>query len=919
MLINPLSKSTYLRILILGCLVIFQFYGCSSDKGDSSQVLIKEARQFLSEGKPRHALIKLKEVLQKNPKQHEARLLLGAVYLAQNIPASAEIEIRKAISLGAERKTWVDTLGRSLLMQNKNKKLLEELKLTDSDSKDIKSLITLFQGDAYIGLKKYDMAIKMFQESLQFSPDSVSPLYGLARVAMLQNQRVKALDYLDRVVAGDPGHAPAILKKGDIYFKSGRPEEALRIYEQAIAIQKSPDALLKRALALMSLSRIDEASQDLAVVLKVFPESTSANFLNARIHFLNGDTDRANDLLQEVFRVDSEYLPAHLLNGAVALSKGWDRQSENSLIKFLAANPRNLAVSKLLSVVQLRTGGSSGVIKRFADKRSAIQSDREALTLLGIAYLQSEKSDDAKKLWRAASLVRSSLLHRSDDTGPLVSDSDAQAKQPKTADKFNKEKLVYQEHYKGIVDSTIKSLLKDGAVKAENYHLAGLLMLSYGDLKKARQYIEQAIERKSGLLDAKLSLASLLIKTSEWSEAKRHLDEVLAQDKGNEQALVLLVQLYESKGNKAEALSWLKKAWKRNSKSLVLGLSVFKVYLTEKNRSKVLETQKKLIAIHDANFRMIRLLALMHGQNRDLKSAIDVLKIARKKHPTILQVRLMLAEAEAASGDFKSAEKRYKIILKEIDGHPLAMAALTNLYIRQKNLTEADDLAKSLVKRYPEKPIGYRLQGRIALLQKDAKKALGFYEKVLAIRPDSPERIAYFKLLTSEGRRAEAVFQMREWLLIKPGHHEVRLMLAGVYHEDKKNDKAASEYIYLEKNNGYRVVALNNLLWLLLEENDDKKLSTYVEKLAKLDVKSPEIQDTLGWVYLQLGQVKKAEGYLLAASKKLGDNPSVQYHLGVYYHKTGKADQSKRMLEKAVLKGDKFPEYDAAKALLGKM
>ena len=72
----------------------------SCSKTQTAQALVAEAQQYQQKGDLKAAIIQLKNVLQKNPDDAEARYLLGTIYYETGDPKSAEKELRRALSLG---------------------------------------------------------------------------------------------------------------------------------------------------------------------------------------------------------------------------------------------------------------------------------------------------------------------------------------------------------------------------------------------------------------------------------------------------------------------------------------------------------------------------------------------------------------------------------------------------------------------------------------------------------------------------------------------------------------------------------------------------------------------------------------------------------------------------------------------------
>jgi tetratricopeptide (TPR) repeat protein len=143
----------------------------------------------------------------------------------------------------------------------------------------------------------------------------------------------------------------------------------------------------------------------------------------------------------------------------------------------------------------------------------------------------------------------------------------------------------------------------------------------------------------------------------------------------------------------------------------------------------------------------------------------------------------------------------------------------------------------------------------------------------------------------------------------------VRFLLASIYQQSNQIDKSIDEYLLLEDSQAFRIIAINNLIWLFVD-TADARLEDYVVKLAEMKPEAPEIMDTLGWAYLQSGKKEKAGEYLLKAAEKLKDNLSVQYHLGVYLSAIGETPKAREVLSAIVGSGKAFAERNEAEKLL---
>ncbi len=91
-------------------------------------------------------------------------------------------------------------------------------------------------------------------------------------------------------------------------------------------------------------------------------------------------------------------------------------------------------------------------------------------------------------------------------------------------------------------------------------------------------------------------------------------------------------------------------------------------------------------------------------------------------------VKLVPKSEDPKLTDVKS---RYERLAKNI--------AKANNLIKSKRYSEADSLLVNLTNDYPYVSVGYDLLGNISYLQKDFKRAVGYYQKSLELNPENVE------------------------------------------------------------------------------------------------------------------------------------------------------------------------------------
>ncbi|HWW72855.1 MAG TPA: PEP-CTERM system TPR-repeat protein PrsT, partial [Duganella sp.] len=129
------------------CVLLAALTGCA--RQPTADELIAEARQMQGKRDLQGAIIQLKNALQLNAGNTQARLLLAGVYNDAGDPLSAEKEARKAISLGLEQAKAMPVLAEALLRQGKYAAMLKETAPAEGAPTPE---IQILRGRAHLGL-----------------------------------------------------------------------------------------------------------------------------------------------------------------------------------------------------------------------------------------------------------------------------------------------------------------------------------------------------------------------------------------------------------------------------------------------------------------------------------------------------------------------------------------------------------------------------------------------------------------------------------------------------------------------------------------------------------------------------------------------------------------------------------------------
>ena len=112
---------------------------------------------------------------------------------------------------------------------------------------------------------------------------------------------------------------------------------------------------------------------------------------------------------------------------------------------------------------------------------------------------------------------------------------------------------------------------------------------------------------------------------------------------------------------------------------------------------------------------------------------------------------------------------------------------------------------------------------------------------------------------------------------------------------------AIAQYESILKDQPNSLLAINNLVSLILDNQSDKPSLDHAFSLAERLKSSPvpQFQDTYGWSQFKQGDSKNAVATLEAAQAKAPKISALHYHLGMAYAATGDRDKAAEQFKTA--------------------
>src|SRR5450432_4228620 len=148
--------NTHARLGLTILFLSFMLAACDRTKQYSDVEHLQKGKEYQTQGKLEAATIELKNALQKNPKNAEARLRLGEIYTSQGLGEQAELQLNMAKEAGIDLETLKIPLGEALLLRRLNQRVVDEIKPgPQSIPGDIPKIFEI-QGRALLALRRFE-------------------------------------------------------------------------------------------------------------------------------------------------------------------------------------------------------------------------------------------------------------------------------------------------------------------------------------------------------------------------------------------------------------------------------------------------------------------------------------------------------------------------------------------------------------------------------------------------------------------------------------------------------------------------------------------------------------------------------------------------------------------------------------------
>lgn len=918
--------------LFVGLVALLQ--GCAPR--DPAQVL-DEAEQHLEAGDTRTAAILMQSLVQGDPTNVEARILLARIAFAAGDAGLARSHLEAALERGAPAERVSLPLALALLETNEPQAALDALDSIPVAARGFEHWLTA--GRALTRLARVEQAHDALDRAAAQVGDRADLHLARAELALARGDRAGARNALEAALAIDPQDPEALSARGMLASMSDRPDAAVADLEAAVRQYESRGQLPRAAGLLLRLVQLHLVRNDLeaaAVTARrlsaAVPNAAFVDYANGLVAFQRADYEDTIRLLRLALTKAPGQPEFQALLGAAHLAVGNLGQAEQQFLSVLAASPSDPAARRLLAETRVRQQRPQAALETLRSFAAAdFERDVGLLLLQSTAHLQNDEAE------AAVPYLEQALAINPGDQAVALQLARAYAETGRSAEAFevlqSSPALTLDADYSTSVLVLLSRLQNEGVASAESFvagllaerpeeaatqMLAAILSQLTDDRIGARARLAAALELDDRFVPARLSLAALLAEEGRLSEARTELETVLNFEPANLAASMSLAQLAVMESDLASAEAHLLAA-AENARVPAPRLALARLYVS-RGDLELAQAQADLaaeLAPSQVDLQATRgLIALARGAASE---AVQLFRGARDALPNRPTLALLLAQALAADGDLRGARDTLDAAASSMPAVAELRSALGAAELALGNRDAALSIARALQVDYGRRSAGFTLEAQMRMAERAYGEAARLYS--LAYERDGAwtTLAALVTAMRLSGSTLERYTSLlHAWLADAPADTRARLLLADLLANAREIELALDEYARIIELEPEHVVALNNAAWYA-HELGRPAAHDYANRALEIAPENPAVLDTLGWILTRQNRASEGHEYLLSATRLAPQALEIRYHLAVAQAQLGQNGAARETLRSLLNEPQAFESRQAAEALLASL
>jgi tetratricopeptide (TPR) repeat protein len=452
-----------------------------------------------------------------------------------------------------------------------------------------------------------------YKKAQALDPKSPEVNAALGMVAWAQGDLKQAETSFKAAADASPPRSPHQMQYVRFKLQTGDHEGARALLA---GITKAAPDYLPASMMLAEISaaekKYDESTDWLNKVLQLDQDNFDALFFQGQLDIARGDADKAVSDMERMERIYPQAPQVHYQLGSAYLAANSLPKAADSFNRALELNPNYTEATLLLSQIQIRTGNTAPAIVALERLRQKQPRLLQAQLMLADAYrLQSRVNDSIavydslEKMYPTNEQVV--LLHGA----ALLQNGDS----PGARTEFERALKISPDHLPAL------ERLVD-------------LDISEKKFDEATQLISGEIQRNPKLVTLVIIKAKIALAQGNSGQAELILAQALTMDPDNVSADLLLAQLYADTGQNEKALAKVDAAMSKDTKNTSALMLAAKIYEANKDYKGAADAYEKVLKIDPKNSEAMNNVAYLYSEFlNNLDRAYELAQSARQLLP----------------------------------------------------------------------------------------------------------------------------------------------------------------------------------------------------------------------------------------------------------------------------------------------
>ena len=861
------ANTKVIKKISIAVLLLSSLIGLGGCQQKTSEEHIAAAKEFAVTGDKQAAIVELKNAIQLDPKQAEARFELGSLYLDQGKYQAAEKELNRAMELGYSASKTIPLLARSYRRTGANA-ALEGLEHDMSELTVVeKAEVGYYKAQSLIELGKPDEAIVLIQELMQLDTGSVYK--GLAGVLnlVLSEKRQEALERAIQLQNQAPLNKAVLSVTARLYLVNQQASKAADVYAQYV--KAAPDDIETRfALAnmLVEQTRTQEAEEHVDILLKINDKNALLNQLKGVIRAADKDFVNAQEFSEIAITNGNSDPIVRLVAGYSAFQQG-DFEAAVSHLSIIAVGlPDNHAGLRILAASQLQTGmttEASEVLKRLDNLTAA---DATLFSSTGYELLQSGEAKKARALLErvegisetADDLTRLGVLKLSlNDIDGVLDLESAVAKSPESVTAKTTLATAYlATNQLEKAQALSAEWKKEASNDPQGFLLAGEVALRKNDLVKAEAEFLSASAVAPNNNKVKMALIGLDIRNEKLDAAVVKLENLIAISSDNIPALTAYFAIKQQQGNANEGMQPTLAQFQKTPQNADIVVLAARMKASDASYDEAIELLSSIAADKNApnTFWPTKGMVLLQSGNiKEAEAHYETwIELAPNNREAALG-QLLLLDSQNKYSDGLALTKRYLDARDDIQIQVLQ----SYFQVMSGDSESARAVIGGFTQEVQQLPFVRGVMARIKLREQNPTGAIEDAEVAFNANQNS-KNLQVLVMAYDLTKQSDKSYELLKNYSASKPQDLTALMLLAEKEMGKDKVSAIAKYkdaLTLNENN---FVVLNNLAYLLMEEDKLSEAFVFGKRAFDLKPNHAATVDTYAQILVRQNQPKEA-------------------------------------------------------------